>query len=343
MSALAAVPTTIQTGIINNWTRSRPSFTRGLPVSLDFMPYVCFMGILDATIGHNRTWTKLSLSYFQKISNCSRRWCEEAISTLLGENEEDPDTFTLPLIQRRKAATGGYEYRIVARPEGEVSGIAKCRDCGQIGEVDLDPEFIPVPHSYFSLPSACTPTEFLLVTAVMARTQRWGKVSKQIEVTPCQISIEEFQRATGKGRSEIIESLKNIESAGFIGSKPEGRTNWYWARPENFAKRILRAARAVKQPEKRRSKVETDKPPKQIQPVEPKKVICPVEFVTAPCGVCRNCHTYGPMDIVQEAAKKPVEQARAGPTPNGPRKPQFIQDLERRKQAAIADGLRRLG
>jgi hypothetical protein len=315
MSALASIlpQDAICTGIINNWARVRPSFVRGLPSHLDFIPYVCFMGILDATIGHNRTWGKFSWSYFQKISNCSRRWCEQAICTLLGENEEDPDTFTCPLIQRRKAITGGYEYRIVARPEGDVSGIAKCRDCGQVGEVDLDPEFIPVPHSFFSLPAACTPTEFLLVTAIMARTQRWGKVSKQIEVTPCQISIEEFQRATGKGRSEIIESLKRIEEAGFIGSKPEGRTNWYWTRPENFAKRILRAARKVKQPVEKRKKVETDNSPKQIQPVEPKQPIRPAEFVTAPCGVCRNCHTYGPMDIVSVVEKKPVEQARAGP------------------------------
>jgi hypothetical protein len=166
------------------------------------------------------------------------------------------------------------------------------------------------------LPAACTPTEFLLVTAIMARTQRWGKVSKQIEVTPCQISIEEFQRATGKGRSEIIESLKRIEEAGFIGSKPEGRTNWYWARPENFAKRTVRASRKVKQPKERRKKVEPIPAPNPIQPVEPKKVIRPAEFVTAPCGVCRNCHTYGPMDIVPESVKKPVQPtkgARAGP------------------------------
>jgi len=224
------------------------------------------------------------------------------------------------IIRSREAAVGnGKEYAIAARADSDLTGIAKCRGCGQIDEVDLDLDFIPVPHSFFiSLPAACDHGMYLVVKCVVERTMRWDRVNKQIVVIPCEISIEEFIRATGKKKSEIEDDLAKVQVAvyEFIGSKKVGRTNRYWARPENFASAPARAAREVKQP-KRRIKSETVNPEKQVQVVEREKSIRPVEFVTAPCGVCRHCGCYGPVDVVQESAKKPIQQARAGPGGQG--------------------------
>ena len=192
--------------------------------------------------------------------------------------------------------------------------------CGQTGEIDLDVDFIPVPHSFFlNLPLSCDHGMYLVVKTVVERTMRWDKETKQIVVIPCEITIEEFDRATGKKRSEILQDLAKVQAEGyqFIGSESAGRGKRYWARPENFAGAPKRAAREVKQPKvrKKRETVKTANPP---QPFETTKTIRPVEFVTVPCGVCRHCQCYGPVDIVTEAErapKKPAARAREGPPP----------------------------
>lgn len=324
-------PETIQTGITGNWTRVRPSFFRGLAKHLEYAEDKIFGLILDSSVGHGKTWEKISWTRFCNVAAVTRRCCEQAIATLLGDG----------LIRQRTATTGnGKEYAIAARADGDQTGIAKCRGCGQVGEVDLDLEFIPVPHSFFvSVPAACDHGMYLVVKTIVERTMRWDRVTKQIVVIPCEISLDDFERGTGKKRSEILQDLQKVQVAGceFIGSERVGRSNRYWARPENFAKGTPRAAREVNQPPKKRKDIETTKPANQPQPVERKQSICPVEFVTYPCGVCRHCQCYGPMDMVQESEKaprKPISASRAGP---GPRKPEFIQDLERRKRAAIED------
>lgn len=347
----ASLPQPILTGITNNWTRVRPSFFRGLAKSLEYAEDKCFGLILDSTVGYGRTWSKISWTRFCNVAAVTRRRCEQAVASLLGKEDPDqPGVFWDGPIRQRKAADGsGYEYAVAARPQLESTGIAKCRGCGQIGEVDLDLEFIPVPHSFFiSLPASCDHGMYLIVKTVVERTMRWDRTNKQIVVVPCQITIEEFERATGKKRSEILQDLQKVQAEGyeFIAAERIGRNNWYWARPENFASAPARAAREVQQP-KERNKRETGNGSKQNEVVEPARPTRPAEFVTAPCGVCRNCNTYGPMDMVdseEKAPRKPISTlARAGPAQNGPRKPQFIQDLDRRKAEAIADGLRRLG
>jgi hypothetical protein len=296
----------ILTGITNNWTRVRPSFFRGLAKSLEYAEDKCFGLILDSTVGHGRTWEKISWTRFCNVAAVTRRRVESAISALVGDG----------IIRSRPAQVGnGKEYAIAARADSDLTGLAKCRGCGQTDEVDLDLDFIPVPHSFFlSLPQSCDHGMYLVVKTVVERTMRWDRVNKQIVVIPCEILIEEFERATGKRRSEILEDLAKVQAAGyeFIGSAKVGRTNRYWARPEHFASAPARAAREVKQP-KERKKSETVKPEKQVQVVEPTRGIRPVEFVTAPCGVCRHCGCYGPVDLVEGAAKKPIQQARAGP------------------------------
>lgn len=333
MSTTSAVVEPIQTGITNNWTRCRPSFLRGLAQTLEYAEFKCFGLILDSTVGANgKPWAKITPARFCDVAGISRRRYEQAIAALLGGEEDKertaedrkvdktaPEVFTDSLVRRRKAAVGsGYEYSIVARPTLESSGIAKCRGCGQTSEIELDVEFIPVPHSFFvSLPSFCDHGMYLIVKTVVERTMRWDKATKQIVVMPCEITIEEFERATGRKRSEIFQDLDNVqvEGASFIGSQKSGRNRLYWAIPENFASGVQRVKREVKQP-KERKKRETKNPTNPIQPVEPKQPIRPVEFVTSPCGVCRNCGCYGPVDLVepeQKAPKKPIERARAGP------------------------------
>jgi hypothetical protein len=158
---------------------------------------------------------------------------------------------------------------------------------------------------------------YLVVKTVVERTMRWDRNTKQIVVIPCEITIEEFERATGKKRAEIIDDLAKVqaEGYGFIGCQRVGRSNWYWALPENFAGAPARAKREVKQP-KERKKRETVKADNPVQHTEPKQPIRPVEFVIAQCGVCRHCGCYGPVDLIepeQKAPKKPAERARAGP------------------------------
>ena len=300
----------ILTGITNNWTRVRPSFFRGLAKSLEYAEDKCFGLILDSTVGRGRTWEKISWTRFCNIAAVTRRRVESAISALVGDG----------IIRSREATVGnGKEYAIAARADSDLTGIAKCRGCGQTDEVDLDLDFIPVPHSFFlSLPASCDHGMYLVVKCVVERTMRWSKDQKQIVVIPCEITIDEFERATGKGRSEILQDLAKVQAAGyeFIRSEKVGRTNRYWARPENFASAPARAAREVKQP-KIRKKSETKKAVNPPQTIEPAKSIRPVEFVTAPCGVCRHCGCYGPVDVVESLAKKPIEKSRAGPERGG--------------------------
>ena len=320
----AILPTeNIQTGITGNWTRVRPSFFRGLARYLEYAEDKCFGLILQSTVGQGRTWQKISWKRFCDVAGVTRRRCEQAISKLLGQEDEDqPGVYLDGLIRRRKATVGsGDEYSIAARAEGlDSTSIAKCRGCGQTGEVDLDLDFIPVPHSFFlNLPLSCDHGMYLVVKTVVERTMRWDRATKQIVVIPCEITIEEFERATGKKRAEILSDLAKVQSAGyeFIGAKNIGRGKTYWAKPENFSSAPARAKREVKQP-KQRKKRETTKSPNPSQPVETKKAIRPVEFVTVPCGVCRHCQCYGPVDIVFETEKsprKPFERARTGPPP----------------------------
>ncbi len=329
MSASAASPARtpsdsiqpIPTGITNNWTRVRPAFFRGVAKYLEYAEDKCFGLILQSTVGLNRTWAKIPWTRFEKVSGVTRRRCEQAISKLLGRagNETSGQMEELGLIRARKSPTGGgTEYSIVARPEGDHFGIAKCRSCGVVDEIDLDLEFIPVPHSFFvSLPLACDHGMYLVVKTVVERTMRWDKASKQIVVIPCEISIEEFERATGKKRAEILSDLQKVQAVGyeFIGSERVGRSNRYWARPENFANAPAREARSITPP-KERKKRETGKPKDPIQPIVPTEPIRPVEFVLSPCGVCRHCGCYGPVDLVEStssAPKRPIERARAGP------------------------------
>jgi len=321
MTATSADFQPIQTGITNNWTRVRPSFLRGARFfAKEYAEDKCFGLVLDSTVGHGKTWERISPTRFCNVAGISRRRYEQAISTLLGTEDEDkPGTYFDGPIRRRKSQTGnGWEYAIAARPALESSGIAKCRGCGQVSEIDIDLDFIPVPHNFFvSLPAFCDHGMYLIVKTVVERTMRWDRNTKQIVIIPCEITIEEFERTTGKKRSEILQDLQNVqvEGASFIGSQKVGRTIVYWARPENFASGVARAKREVKQP-KERKKSETKNPINPPQPNEPKQPIRPVEFVTSPCGVCRHCGCYGPVDIVepeQKAPKKPAGRARAAP------------------------------
>lgn len=286
--------TPIQTGITNNWTRVRPSFFRGLARALEYAEDKCFGLILDSTIGRSRPWAKISWTLFCNVAGVTRRRCEQAITAMLADG----------LIRSRKTESGhGYEYAIAVQAEYGSTGIAKCRGCGHVGEVDLDLDFIPVPHSFFlNLPSACDHGMYLIVKTVVERTMRWDKETKQIVVIPCEITIEEFEHATGKKRSEILQDLQKVQTEGyeFIGSEKAGRSVRYWAKPENFAKGKARAAREVRQPVNKKRKGETEKSPKLEQPIESKQSIRPAEFVINPCGVCRHCHTYGPVDLVQQ-------------------------------------------
>jgi len=50
------------------------------------------------------------------------------------------------------------------------------------------------------------------------------------------------------------------------------------------------------------SKVETAK---RLEVAEPAHVTSPIEFLSAPVGWCRNCRTYGPVDLVSEAPEHP--------------------------------------
>lgn len=316
MTPSAVLPSnTIFTGITGNWTQVRPSFFRGLARTLEYAEDKCFGLILDLTVGRRRPWEKISWTRFCNVAGVTKRRCEQAIASLLSSSDE-----VNGLIRSRKSQTGsGVEYSIVARAQGDKTGIAKCRGCGQVDEVDIDLDFIPVPHSFFdSLPLACDHGMYLVVKTVVERTMRWDKASKQIVVIPCEITIEEFERVTGKKRAELLDDLKKVQAAGyeFIGSEKVGRTNRYWARPENFASGPARAVRLVRQPSDRRKNIETVQSEKQGQPIEPKQSIRPVEFVTSPCGVCRHCGCYGPVDLVAEsenAPKKPITTARAGP------------------------------
>ena len=229
----------ILTGIKNNWTRTRPSILRGLPRWLSsHTADICFGLILDHTVGRNAPWAKIPWSILEKVTGSSRRQCEASIANLLGRGDADPDnpgTYLAgdALIRRRKSKSGsGYEYQIVQRPDidSETSVRAKCRDCGKVGEVDLDRKFIPVPHSVFeSLPKSCDRGMYMIVKAIVERTMRWDQESKQIVVIPCEITIDEFRAATGQEKSEILADLKKLQSTGygFIGSEPIGRSNLY--------------------------------------------------------------------------------------------------------------------
>ena len=322
MSA-SAVPALqpILTGITNNWTRVRPSFFRGFASHVKYAEDKVFCTILHATVGLGRTWAKITPARFQKIAGVTTRCCENALAALLGRkgNRATGQTEELAVIRSRKCPTGGgTEYSIVARPEGDQTGIARCRSCGKTDEIDLDVDWIPVPHSFFTtLPGSCDHGMYLVVKCVVERTMRWDKASKQIVVIPCEITIEEFERATGKKRAEILADLQKVQSEeyGFIGAERIGRNNRYWAKPENFARGPQREAREIHQP-KERKKREPHPPKDPIQPIEPNQPISPVEFVLAPCGVCRHCGCYGPVDLVDSdhsAPKKQVATARAGP------------------------------
>lgn len=323
-------PQIIHTGITNNWTRVRPSFFRGLARSLEFAEDKCFGLILNLTVGHNAPWAKISPARFCDMAGVTRRRYEQAISTLLGEEDEQAteraqkiDRTAAPvyrdgIVRRRPASSGtGYEYSIAARPTLEQAGKAKCHSCGQVADFEFDLQFIPVPHSFFlNLQRSCDHLQYLLMKSVTVRTMRWDKAGKQIVVIPAEITIRDFESDTGKKHSEIEEDLKILEGFGFIGSKPCGRSRIYWARPENFASGPLRVKREVKQPKDRRKKEETGKQQNPTQPSEPKRTIRPVEFVVSPCGVCSKCGCYGPADIVEiepETPKKPAGKARGAP------------------------------
>ncbi len=317
-------PDTIYTGIKDNWVRTRPSILKALYSSLEYAELKFLGVVIDLTVGHSRTWAKAGWTLFEKVSNCTRRRCEQAQAALLKDG----------IMRYRKSVAGnGYEYAMALRPDSEEAGIAKCRGCGVVGEIDLDQEFIPIPHSFFiNLPRSCDHGMYLVVACIVERTMRWDRVTKQIIVIPCEITIEEFERATRKKRSEILQDLQKVqaEGYGFIGSEKTGRTNRYWAKPENFASAPARAAREVKQP-KERKKRETTPVPNPVQPLESPKSIRPVEFVTVPCGVCRNCQCYGPVDIVSESQvspRKPLERARSAPVDRKSRSDQFWEGVK---------------
>jgi hypothetical protein len=314
-ASVAILPQPIQTGIVNNWVRVRPSFFRGLAKTLQYAEDKLFGLILDCTIGHCRTWEKITPARFCQVAGVTRRRCEQALSALLGTLDPETGVYLDGLIRRRKSSTGaGHEYAIAARPALEASSIARCRGCGETSEIELDVEFIPVPHSFFiSLPAACDRGMYLVVKCIVERTMRWDKTTKQIVVIPCAVTVEEFERATGLKRAEIIEDLSKVQKLGFIGCQKVGRANVYWAKPENFAGAPARGKRECKQP--KREKSTREKQTSSVETAEVTPSIRPVEFVISHCGVCRHCGCYGPVDLIEPEAKprKPAERARPAP------------------------------
>lgn len=317
MSA-SAVPQlqVVHTGIRGNWAQVKPAFMRGLAPRLEsYVAIVCF-GIVNAmTIGLGRTWAKIGWAYFLKVvgGNGCRRSCEKAIDQLIQDG----------LIRRRKAEVGtGWEYALAVRSTGTFDPkLAACRTCKRTDDMEVDVDFIPVPHSFFrDLPATCDRGMYLIMMAVIVRTMRMQ--DKEIVSIPCEITVDEFRQATGLERSEILDDLQKLQAEGFdvLGSEHRGRYVAYWTKPENFAKGQPRAPRKLNRQANKEKKSKAETAPKVEQPTETKQTIRPVEFVTLPCGYCRHCNTYGPVDLVQDDQKKPLGSAnrtdyvaRAGP------------------------------
>jgi biotin operon repressor len=337
MSALAiAKPEVIHTGIFTSWVRVKPSFFKGLAPRLEsYAALVCFGLITAMGVGLSRTWGKITWTHLEKATGMSRRACEQAINQLLEDG----------LIRRRRSQVGtGWEYALAVRSSGDGdSKLAACRNCKRTDDMEIDADFIPVPHSFFrDLPTGCDRGMYLLVMAIIVRTMRMQ--DKEIVSIPCEITVDEFRTATGLERAEILSDLAKLQAEGVdvVGSEKRGRNVVYWTKPENFAKVKARAARKIHQPANKKRKGETEKAPKVEQPVEKEQTIRPVEFVTLPCGYCRHCNTYGPVDLVPELenpVKKPVATARAGP-PGG--KGKFWDEMERRRQEAVTAALKNM-
>ena len=282
---------------------------------------LCFLLIVDLTIGLSRTWAKIQWSQFENINRrgdqggLTRRWCQEAIKKLLEDGS----------IRSRKAQVGtGWEYALAVRSTGDGdSRLAACRNCKRTDDIEIDADFIPVPHSFFrALPAACDRGMYLIMMAVLVRTMRIS--GKEIVSTPCEITVEDFKVMTGLERAEVLKDLQKLQAEGFdvLGSAHHGRTVYYWTKPENFAKGQARASREVHQPANKKRKGETEKTPKVDQTTDTKQSIRLVEFLTQPCGYCRHCNTYGPVDLVEVSenlikktlgsANRTEQRARAG-------------------------------
>jgi hypothetical protein len=301
-------PPVIRTGITGNWTRSRPVYMTKLAAALEYAQDIIFGAILDSTVGMGKHAAKISWTYFEKLTKTKRRCCEQAIAALLGKDEDNPDTYKAPIIRSRKVS-GGYEYSIVVRPEGDKTGIRKCGACGKAGEVDLDRDFIPVVHSlYRLLPMVCDQGMYLIIKAIYAKTVGWDK---EIIVTPYDMTIDDLCHVTGRKRSETIKDLKKVQAEGFVSSETRGGRTYYWVNPQNFANGQARPVRVLNRQHNKERKGESDTTPKVSQPIDNKQSVRPLECVTKDWGVCRQCHEYAPMEPVseQDSVKKPLSSA----------------------------------
>lgn len=227
----------VRSGIFKNWVRVKPSFLKGVARRLDsYTAIVCFGVVVAMGIGLSRTWGKISLQYFVKVTGMSSRACELAIAYLLSEG----------LIRRRKVAVGkGWEYALAVRSSGDgESKLASCRNCKRTDDLEVDQDFIPVPHSFFrDLPAAYNRGLYLMVMAVIVRTVKMQ--DGEIVSLPDVMTIDDFRKATGLERSQILANLPKLKSEEILGSEKRGQNVFYWVNSQNFGRCKARPCRTV--------------------------------------------------------------------------------------------------
>lgn len=337
MTPLAASGPCIETGIKNYWVRTRPSFIdprNALTRSLTYVQEVCFGLALQMTVGTNHIWETIRPKQFAKTANASIRAVQSALARLQGAPEKGEDE-GIALISSRDPAQGtGREYTIVARTQQtdtfEAPPRARCQSC-QSFEVDVDQEWIPVPFVFFTeLPKRCDQGMYRLIKYIVVRTMRWDKNTKQIVIFPQDLTIDEMAQAVKRSRSEVEADLKKLREKNFIGSdEGTGRVKKYWPIPQNWGAGEIREPRKVVQPKReRRTDAEPAIHENPVQPKQTTESTPPVEFVSLPCGVCRNCGCYGPVDIVPDERKQPKKP------PGAQQKPKKENALDRMMRAA---------
>jgi hypothetical protein len=317
-------------------------------LDLDYTQLRCFGLILVETLGAfpSRPTAEITYAKFAETFQVSKDWIAQALGSLEGAGYIK--------IGRSERGTVVYsvrdEYVLEVQKAGREKIRGRCPDCKTVGLFST--EFVPTAHAAFRKLGGCVDSATYRVVMVVSRyTCQWDRESRCLKVDPQELDLADFSRLTGLEKREITNGLTNAVKLGLIGRELRaGRPSLFWAVPEKFGALEKRGPRLVTPSES--GVTEEAKPETSRNGKNPNK---PVHTHANESGVyfygrCENCNhlvTVEPVSEQEFADSAPKQsQSSAGSVkkpPGAAKKSAYFEELDRRKKAAIADGLRRSG
>lgn len=320
-------------------------FERAL--DLEYTQLRCFGLILVETLGAYPIKSTAEISYdkFAETFQVSKDWIAHALVSLeaagyirIGRSERGAVTYAIREEYVQEVKTAGRQ---------KIRG--RCPDCKVVGLFST--EFIPTPHAALRKLGGCVDSAtFRCVMVVSRYTCRWDREKRCLEVEPQELDLADFSRLTGLEKREITNGLTNAVRLGLIGRELRaGRPSLFWAIPEKFGSLEKRGPRLVTP--SNGGVTEEAKPEISRTEENPNK---PVHTHANESGVyfygrCENCNHLVNIEPVSEqefadSVPKSVQHPATGPKkpPGAAKKSAYFDELERRKQEAIADGLRNM-